>query len=148
MESELLNMSKLKRFLLLSPIWAGLSIILIASTWTGNSQHIQPWSVQTTLGAADTTKTLRAAPGANLQLVVSVLNCTVLISAAQAVDVEDTSGAVEFLRLPLSVAAGLDYARNLDEGLKLTVNEALIIKPAAAGPSIHCTAEGYVIGPR
>lgn len=104
------------------------------------------WSSQITLGAADTTKTVQAAPGAGKRLVVTAYMMTVVISAAQSVDLEDTSGTVEVAKMAASLAAGTQFrSPTLDEGLKLTVNEALLIKPAAAGPSVHVWAEGYIL---
>src|SRR5437762_9583404 len=69
-----------------------------ASSFPGNTNHYQAWAAQNTLGAADTTKTLHAAPGTGLNLVVTNIYCTVITSAAQAVDVRDGTGGVFVLR--------------------------------------------------
>lgn len=102
------------------------------------------WSAQITLGTGDTTKTVKAAPGATAALVVTAYVLTVVTAAAQTVDLEDTSGTVEVCKLAASAAGGFP-SPNMVEGLKLTKNEALILKPAAAGPAVHCWAEGYVL---
>lgn len=102
--------------------------------------------MQATLLAADTSKTLKAAPGTGLRLVVTTLSCTILTSAAQTVDVGDISSTNLALRIPVSVAAGVQYQVNLEEGLSLVTNEQLRLIPAAAGPSVHCVAEGFTRG--
>lgn len=103
--------------------------------------------VQQTLLAADASKTLVAAT-AGKTIVVTRVVLTGIIAAAQAVYVGDTSGTVKFLDVPASApAVGLQILGMVEEGLRLTVAEAFIIKPVAAGPQIHCLAEGYIIGP-
>lgn len=107
---------------------------------------MQPWVAQTTLAAVDTSKSIKAAPGAGKQLVVTRLTASVITAAAQTVDIEDTSGTVEALKLPASAAGQWQLNLSEDAGLELTANEALIIKPAAAGPAIHVVASGYIKG--
>jgi hypothetical protein len=103
----------------------------------------QPWSAEATLGTGDATKTVKAAPGAGKRIVVTGYTWSVLVSAAQAVDVEDSSGTVHVLRLPASPGV-VQGSYTFEAGLELTVNEALVITPAAAGPSVHVVAEGYI----
>lgn len=104
--------------------------------------NLPTWAATVTLGAGDSTKTIKAAPGAGKSLYVTKLVLSVVTSAAQAVDVEDSSGTVEILKLPASATGQWGWA--MDYSVPLTANEALVIKPAAAGPAIHVIAEGYV----
>jgi hypothetical protein len=134
------NMRKPANIVLLLLIAAA----VIGSTWVGNTAHNSAWSAQVTLGTGDTTKTLKAAPGAGFGLVINDLNCTVVVAAAQLVDIEDTSGTVEVMKLGASATVNVPFNKSLSQGLPLTTNEALIIKPAAAGPSVHCVADGYI----
>lgn len=122
-----------------------LSAVGLGSTWVGNTAHNQAWSAQVTLLAADTTKTLKAAPGAGASLVVTDLACTSLTSHAATTDIEDTSGTVEAMRIATTATVNQRHVTSLSQGLPLTANEALIIKPSAAGPSLHCVAEGYIL---
>jgi hypothetical protein len=101
--------------------------------------------VQGTLGTQATTLSLKAAPGALKALRVTKLFATVITSAAQVVDVEDTSGTVHVLRLGASATAHAQYQMTLERGVQLTANEALVVTPGAAGPSVHVVAEGYTI---
>ena len=107
--------------------------------------NYQRWSAQATLGTGDATKTVKAAPGALKRLVVTNYVLTVVTAAAQAVDLEDTSGTVEVCKLGASASVHAQFrSPNMEEGLTLTVNEALILKPASAGPAMHVWAEGYI----
>lgn len=110
----------------------------------GSSYFQSSAAKQATLGAGDASKTIIAAPGAGKKLVVTKIIATVVTVAAQTVDIEDTSGTVEVLKLPASAAG--QYRAEFGHGMELTTNEALIIKPAAAGPAIHVSAEAYVVG--
>jgi len=109
-----------------------------------NFESEQRFCVQATLAAGDATKTLKAAI-AEEQLVVTSVVVTGLTPAAQLLYVGDVSGAVKALSLAASLAANAQVSLQLIEGLKLTKGEDLIIKPAAAGPSVHVVAEGYIL---
>ena len=104
----------------------------------------QRFSVQATLGTGDSTKTLQAG-GAGITIYITSLTLTSLVAAAQVLYVGDTSGTVKGLSLPASYAAANQAFLSLLQGLPLTIAEDLIIKPAAAGPSVHVVAEGYII---
>lgn len=104
----------------------------------------QRFTVQDTIGAAEASKTLLDV-GAGVTIVVTGLAATVIISAAQAVYVGDTSGAVKALSLAASVPAHSRFTLELKNGLRLTEGEDLIIKPGAAGPSLHVVVEGYLL---
>lgn len=108
--------------------------------------HSQPWGVAIAFVAGDATKTIKAAPGVGNRLVVTKLSVHITTTAAQAIDVEDTSGTVEVLKLGISAPVNGEYTFDLERGIDLTVNEALIYKPAAAGPAGHVIAEGYITG--
>ncbi len=107
-------------------------------------RNYPPWSAEATLAAGDATKTVKAAPGAGKALVVTHVAWEVITSAAQATDLQDTSGTKFVARLPVSPGL-VSGERHWDFGLQLTTNEAFIVKPGAAGPSVHVYAEGYVI---
>lgn len=104
----------------------------------------QRFSTYALLGAADASKTIRAG-GAGIIIAVTRILVICQASAAQAVYVGDTSGTIK----AILVAAAYPLHGNItfvsEVGLKLTEGEDLIIKPAAAGPSFHVTAEGYLL---
>ena len=104
----------------------------------------QRFAVQATLGTGDTSATLKAAITGR-KFVVTGLVVTSLVAAAQTLFVGDTSGTVKALSLAASITANQQLFFNSIEGLQLTVSEDLIVKPAAAGPSVHVFAEGYVL---
>lgn len=104
----------------------------------------QRFSVQDTLGAGDSSKTLVAAV-AGVTVVVMNVTVTCLVSGAQAVFVGDDSGTVKALSLAASFPQHQQAIIQLVEGLPLTESEALVIEPAAAGPSFHCLVEGYLL---
>lgn len=109
--------------------------------------NYQRWSAQATLGTGDATKTIKAAPGALKSLVVTRYVATSVTAAAQAVDLEDASGTVEVAKFAASWTANLSrQSPSMDVGITLTANEALVLTPASAGPSIHVWVEGYVKG--
>lgn len=102
--------------------------------------RFQAWAIEADLLAADTTRVLVPALTGVTRYVVTV-NCTVLTSAAQAVDVESSDAAVEVLRIPLSGTG--QHRLQLINGIALPISTGLRIQPAAAGPAVHCVAEGY-----
>lgn len=106
----------------------------------------QPWAAAVAFVAGDASKTIKAAPGTGNRLVVTKVTVHITTSAAQAIDIEDTSGTVEVMKLAASAPVHGRYDFNLERGIDLTVNEALIYKPAAAGPAGHVVAEGYITG--
>lgn len=122
-----------------------LSIDLIGTRIEAQSEMrgFQPWAVEADLLAADTTRVVIAAAAGITRIVVTV-NCTVLTSAAQAVDVESSDGAVEVLRLPVSATG--QHRLQLIHGIALPSGTGLRIQPVAAGPAVHCVAEGYTRG--
>lgn len=100
--------------------------------------------VQVAFLAADASKTIVAAPGANKRIVVHRADMSITTSAAQAIDLEDTSGTVEVYKGGASLAVGTDVKRLFTEGMPLTINEAFIYKPAAAGPAGHIVCEYWI----
>jgi hypothetical protein len=96
------------------------------------------------LAAADASKALVAAPGANKRIVVSKLNFQVITAAAQAVDVGQDGGGVTQQVLSLPASASGTGGVDLGDGFALPENVALTAKPAAAGPAIQFQVE-YVI---
>lgn len=104
----------------------------------------QRFSVQATLGTGDASKTLLDV-GAGVTIVVMNVTLTSLVAAAQSLYVGDTSGTVKALSAAASLTVHAQLACQLVEGLRLTEGEDLIIKPAAAGPSVHVVAEGYLL---
>lgn len=111
----------------------------------GEIGQYQPFVAEVTLGAGDATKTLKAAT-TGVSYVVTGVYATCLVSAAQTVFVGDSSGTVK----ALSIAASFTLHNQVRTGplnragLVLTEGEALIVKPAAAGPSFHVVVEGYL----
>lgn len=101
--------------------------------------------VQVTLAAVDTVQILQAAV-TNRIYVVTRYVITGIIAAAQTLYLGDTSGTVKVVNLPVSIpAAGQQLTAEMEQGLPLTVSQALVIQPAAAGPSVHVLVEGYYI---
>jgi hypothetical protein len=105
----------------------------------------QPWSAAVPFAAGDASKTIKATPGAGKALVITRYHVYITTSAAQAIDLEDTSGTVEVAKFPASLAVGSYLGPSLQKGIQLTANEAFIYKPAAAGPAGHVVAEGYIV---
>lgn len=106
------------------------------------------WSAEITLGAADTTKTLVAAPSPSLAagpettIVVTHMVTRVITSAAQAIDIK--IGTVNVKRLGVSEAVGSEsFLGPMVLGIVGQALQPLTIVPAAAGPSVHVAAEGY-----
>lgn len=104
----------------------------------------KPWNAVVDLAAGDSTKSIKAAPGAGKTLVVTAWYYQSVTSAAQLVTIGD--GTITVGRLPASIAAGTKLELRLDVGVKLTANTALSITPAAAGPAGLVIAEGYILG--
>jgi hypothetical protein len=95
-----------------------------------------------TTGTGDTT--LVAAPGAGRRLRVQALTVCVTTAAAQAFDLEDTSGTVEVFKAPASLAVGT-YAVDMGrQGVPLTTNEALVFNTAAAGVGATISGFGWI----
>lgn len=109
------------------------------------SDNYPRWSGQAFLDTGDSTKTIQGAPGAGKQLVVTAYAVHVTTAAAQATDLEDADGTVEVLKMAASQTAHSHLlSPQMEQGLALTANKALVLKPAAAGPAMHCWAEGYI----
>jgi hypothetical protein len=104
------------------------------------------WSAEITLGAADTTKTLVAAPGLGTTAIVCThLVARILVAAAQDVDIK--IGSVNLRRLKASEVVGTEsFFGPMIQGIVGQAGQALTISPAAAGPSVHVVAEGYYEG--
>jgi len=102
----------------------------------------QTFTTQQTLGAGDATKTLVAAES-GVRFVVTAVILTIITAAAQTLYVGDSSGTVKAISIAASAPANTQYVIQLVRGLELTSGVALIIKPAAAGPSVHCVVEGW-----
>ena len=103
----------------------------------------QPFCVQATLGTGDATQTLRAAI-AGVTFVVTSVTMTILVSGAQAIYVGDSSGSKKALSIAASATLHAQFVMQAAFGLELTIGEALVIKPAAAGPSAHVVVEGWI----
>ena len=71
---------------------------------------------------------------------------TIFTSAAQAVDIESSDGAVELIKAAASLAAGIQLHYGSHHGIKLPDNTALVAQPVAAGVAALVTAEGYILG--
>lgn len=104
----------------------------------------QRFCVQATLDTGDTSKSLKAAV-TGYSICVTRVDLTSITAAAQALYVGDSSGNVKAISVAASFTAHAQAHMESEEGLKLTVSEALIIKPAAAGPSVHVVATGYIL---
>lgn len=100
------------------------------------------WAASVVLGAADTSKDIKAAPGAGKALRITTVVVSIITSAAQTLDIEDEDGTVEVLKLPASATG--QHRIELAVGILLTANKKLIAKPAAAGPAAHIVAEGVI----
>ena len=111
----------------------------------GEIGQYQPFVIEKTLGAGDSSKELKAAATGISYVVTSVI-ATCLVSGAQIVYVGDSSGTIKALSLAASFTlhaqARMGPLNRI--GLVLTEGEALIIKPAAAAPSFHVVVEGYL----
>jgi hypothetical protein len=109
------------------------------------SELYQGFCVEKTLGTGDASKELIAAE-AGVTICVVAATLISLVAAAQAIYVGDTSGNVKALSVAASMTANLAVMTGPHPyGLQLTKGEALIIKPAAAGPSVHVSISGYKI---
>lgn len=105
--------------------------------------QLQIRTAQITLLGADATKVLVAAPGAGKRVRVLSLWWNVLVSAAQACDIEGSDGADELVKLPAT--PGLRHGDlAFTKGWLLGDNVGVRIQPAAAAPSVHAVIE-YVI---
>lgn len=91
-------------------------------------------SVRVALLAADTTRTLIAAPPAGVRIRIFKITYVSVTSAAQAVVV--AAGATTVLNLGASIAAGrVPDTGWLEGGMLMPAATALIATPAAAGPA-------------
>lgn len=87
--------------------------------------------------------TLVAAPGAGKRLRVQSLIVCVTTTAAQAFDIEDSSGTVELFKAPTSLAVGTFPVDPGPEGHGLTANEALVYT-ATAGVGLTISGWGWI----
>lgn len=104
----------------------------------------QKFCVSGTLGTGDASVTLKAAVAGFSYYITGVI-LTSLTAAAQALFVGDSSGTVKAISVGASFTAHAQARMYVREGLKLTAGEAILVKPAAAGPSVHVVVEGYLI---
>lgn len=110
-------------------------------------QHLsQPWSVAIAFVAGDASKSIKAAPGPTNKLVITKMHVHIITSNAATCDFEDTSGTIEVMKLGASPPVNGRYDFELERGVELTVNEAFLYKPSAAGNAGHIAAEGYIVG--
>ncbi len=110
-------------------------------------QHLsQPWAVAVPFVAGDASKSIKATPGTGNRLVVTKVTVHITTTNAATIDIEDTSGTVEVMKIGASAPVNGRYDFSLERGIDLTINEALIYKPSAAGPAGHVVAEGYITG--
>lgn len=112
----------------------------------GSPDEYQTFNKSVLLGAGDSTKEIQATPGADRALYIRRITFTVVTSAAQAVDVESSDGAVELIKSAASLAAGTQLFFGSRKGFKLPDNTALRVQPAAAGVAALVVAEGYTLG--
>ncbi len=107
--------------------------------------HQHPWNVVVSLAASDSTKDIKAAPGAGKALVITKWFYRSVTSSANALTIGDGTITVDIL--PASITAGTRYESpiGLEKGIKLTANTAFKIVPASAGPAGQIIAEGYII---
>jgi hypothetical protein len=89
------------------------------------------------------TTTLQAAPGANRRIYLQALMVCVTTAAAQAFDIEDSSGTVEVFKAPASLAVGAYPVDPGPLGHPLTTNEALQFT-ASAGVGLTLSGFGYI----
>lgn len=87
--------------------------------------------------------TLVATPGASRALCIQELLVTVTTAAAQAFDVEDTSGTVELFKAPASLAVNTYGVTGGPNGIQLTSNEALVFT-ASAGVGLTISGYGWI----
>lgn len=104
----------------------------------------QRFAVAATLDTGDASKTLINI-GAGVTIYVTNILMIGLVAAAQVLYVGDTSGTVKVLSVAASWPANTHIDAQFGQGLALTEGEDLIIKPAAAGPSVHVVVEGYLL---
>lgn len=95
--------------------------------------------------AAETSKELLPAPGANKKLCVRSLFVSVLVSAAQTVSIQSATGGVVLAKI--AATPGItQFTVDLPGGVDLPDNTALNIVPAAAGPSVFVRACAVIKG--
>lgn len=107
-------------------------------------ENFQRFCVSATLGTGDASTTLKAAVTGFSYYITGVI-LTSITAAAQALYVGDSSGTVKALSVGASFTAHAQARMHTREGLKLTAGEAIVVKPAAAGPSVHVVVEGYLV---
>lgn len=103
-----------------------------------------PWSVQILLAAADTTKVIKAAPGAGLKLVVTRWYYQSTTSAAQTMSYGDGTIIIDVIAASITAGTRVEGPIGLEVGVSLTANAAFSLTPAAAGPAGRIFAEGYI----
>ena len=103
--------------------------------------RFRPWRATVDVAAADASKTIQAAPGANLALVVTKLVITIKTAAAQVITFGDNSGTVKVAEYGASLPVGV-YTVECET--QLTTNELFKYSGALAGVACHVYAEGYV----
>lgn len=103
----------------------------------------EQWEFVQNISTATGNTTLKAAPGAGRRLRVQGLMVCVTTSAAQAFDIEDTSGTVEMFKAPASLAVGSFPVDPGPQGHPLTANEALVYT-ATAGVGLTISGFGFV----
>lgn len=101
------------------------------------------WSATVALAAGDTTKVIKASPGAGKKLVVTKWSYRSTTAAAQTMTIGDGTIVLDSLAVSLTVGS-LTEGPTLDVGIPLTAATALSITPAAAGPAGRVIAEGYI----
>lgn len=108
----------------------------------------QRWgTVNVQLLAADSAKTIQAARTSPIQITVKFIEVIIRTSAAQAIDIQDASGAVVFGTIPASAAVGAKFTFGpYETGVDLPAGQALRAIPVAPGPAAAINAEGYFEG--
>lgn len=107
-------------------------------------ENYQRFCKQVTLGTGDTTKEVMPAV-TGVQYVLTTCSVVGLVAAAQTVYVGDSSGTNKIVSLANSFTVHAQIAIALIEGLKCVVGESIVVKPGAAGPSVHAVVEGYIL---
>lgn len=100
------------------------------------------WSIATNIATGTGNTTLKAGTSGK-KLFVNRLCLTITTAAAQAFDIEDTTGTVELFKAPASLATATPIQFDYGEvGIGLTTGDGLVYT-ATAGVALTISAHGY-----
>lgn len=102
----------------------------------------QRWAVGVCIAVGTGTTTLKAGASGR-KLWVRKLTIEIATAAAQAFDIEDSTGAVELVKEPASRAVGCYVYDYGDLGVPLTAGDGLVYT-ATAGVQLNIAAHGYI----